>query len=134
MHFAAALPRNESLKVRKDQVRAELARRALRPGTTAESLAALEPAFVQQGADGQDALALAAHPEAGQIRHLHTVETSPALAAAAALVLIGSAGAAKRIGVAPDCSRATWTWPSSPRPSPRCACGSAATWTPGRNG
>jgi acetyl-CoA C-acetyltransferase len=73
----------------------------LRPDTTAESLAALEPAFASQGADGQDALALTAHPEAGEIRHLHTVGTSPALADAAALVLIGSEDAARRLGVAP---------------------------------
>jgi acetyl-CoA C-acetyltransferase len=73
----------------------------LRPGTSLETLAALEPAFVQQGAGGQDGLTLAIHPEVGEIRHLHTVGTSPALPDAAALVLIG---------------------------------GSAATWTPGRNG
>ncbi len=73
----------------------------LRPSTTAESLAALEPAFAAQGADGQDALALAAHPEVGEIRHLHTIGTSPALADAAALVLVGTQDAAKRIGVAP---------------------------------
>ena len=73
----------------------------LRPGTTLESLAALEPAFAAQGADGQDALALAAHPEVGEIRHLHTIGTSPALADAAALVLVGTQDAAKRIGVAP---------------------------------
>jgi acetyl-CoA C-acetyltransferase len=73
----------------------------LRPATTLESLAALQPAFTAQGADGQDAIALAAHPEVGAIRHLHTVGTSPGLADAAALVLIGSEDAAKRIGVAP---------------------------------
>jgi acetyl-CoA C-acetyltransferase len=71
----------------------------LRPSTTLETLAALEPAFAAQGAAGQDALALAAHPEVGSIRHLHTVGTSPALADAASLVLIGSEDAAKRIGV-----------------------------------
>jgi acetyl-CoA C-acetyltransferase len=73
----------------------------LRPATTLETLAALEPAFAEQGASGQDALALTAHPEVGSIRHLHTVGTSPALADAAALVLIGSQDAAKRLGVPP---------------------------------
>jgi acetyl-CoA C-acetyltransferase len=73
----------------------------LRPATTPETLAALEPAFAAQGAEGQDALAIAAHPEVGEIRHLHTVGTSPALADAAALVLVGTEDAAKRIGVAP---------------------------------
>jgi acetyl-CoA C-acetyltransferase len=73
----------------------------LRPATTLETLAALEPAFAELGASGQDALALAAHPEVSEIRHLHTIGTSPALADASALVLVGSADAAKRIGVAP---------------------------------
>ena len=73
----------------------------LRPATTLETLAALEPAFAELGASGQDALALSAHPEVSEIRHLHTIGTSPALADASALVLVGSADAAKRIGVAP---------------------------------
>lgn len=73
----------------------------LRPSTTLESLAALEPAFVAQGAGGQDAIALAAHREVSQIRHEHTVGTSPALADAAALVVVGTEAAAKRMGVAP---------------------------------
>ena len=73
----------------------------LRPATTLETLAALEPAFAELGASGQDTLALAAHPEVSEIRHLHTIGTSPALADASALVLVGSADAAKRIGVAP---------------------------------
>ena len=73
----------------------------LRPATTLETLAALEAAFAELGAAGQDAIALAAHPEGSEIRHLHTIGTSPALADASALVLVGSADAAKRIGVAP---------------------------------
>jgi acetyl-CoA C-acetyltransferase len=73
----------------------------LRPATTLETLAALEAAFAELGAAGQDAIALAAHPEVSEIRHLHTIGTSPALADASALVLVGSADAAKRIGVAP---------------------------------
>ncbi|WP_067485873.1 acetyl-CoA C-acyltransferase [Actinomadura hibisca] len=73
----------------------------VRPGTTLESLAALEPAFAGLGADGQDAIALAAHPEAGEIRHLHTVGTSPALADGAALVLLGDAAAAEATGLRP---------------------------------
>jgi acetyl-CoA C-acetyltransferase len=37
----------------------------------------------------------------GEIRHLHTIGTSPARADAAAVVLVGTRDAAKRIGVAP---------------------------------
>ena len=73
----------------------------IRSGTTAATQALLEPAFASLGAEGQDALALAAHPEVGAIRHLHTVGTSPALADAAALLLLGSGQAAQRYGLAP---------------------------------
>ena len=76
----------------------------VRPTTTVESLAALTPAFAQLGADGQDAIALAAAagiPPLDRIDHLHTVGTSPAVADAAALLLIGSARAARATGLAP---------------------------------
>ena len=73
----------------------------VRAGVTMETQAALEPAFAELGASGQDALALAAHPEAGEIRHLHTVGTSPALADAAALLLLGDGDAAERAGLRP---------------------------------
>jgi acetyl-CoA C-acetyltransferase len=71
----------------------------IRPGTTLETQAVLEPAFAGLGAAGQDAIALAAHPEVGEIRHLHTVGSSPALADAAALLLLGSAESASRLGL-----------------------------------
>jgi acetyl-CoA C-acetyltransferase len=73
----------------------------VRRGVTAETQAALEPAFAELGAGGQDALALAAHPEVGAIDHLHTVGTSPALADAAALLLIGTEESATRAGLRP---------------------------------
>ncbi|CAM5299133.1 acetyl-CoA acetyltransferase [Streptomyces spiroverticillatus] len=68
----------------------------VRPQTTADSLAALEPAFAELGTQGQDALALAAHPEAGNINHLHTVGTSPALADGAALLVLGTEASERR--------------------------------------
>ncbi|WP_067792764.1 acetyl-CoA C-acyltransferase [Actinomadura formosensis] len=73
----------------------------IRPGTTLEALSELPPAFAELGAQGQDALALAAHPEAGTIEHLHTVGTSPALADGAALLLLGDADAARAAGLRP---------------------------------
>ncbi|GAA4261139.1 acetyl-CoA C-acetyltransferase [Dactylosporangium darangshiense] len=73
----------------------------VRRGTTLEGLAALPPAFAELGAAGQDAIALAAHPEAGAVEHRHTVGTSPALADAAALVLLGTRAAAEASGLAP---------------------------------
>lgn len=73
----------------------------IRPGTTLEGLAALPPAFAALGEGGQDAIALAAHPEAGRIEHLHTVGTSPALADGAALLLLGDDESAKAAGLRP---------------------------------
>jgi len=73
----------------------------IRPDTNPEWLAKLPPAFAGLGAEGQDAIALAAHPEAGEIRHLHTVGTSPALADGAALILLGSAETAASLGLRP---------------------------------
>ncbi|MEV4319137.1 acetyl-CoA C-acyltransferase [Actinocrispum sp. NPDC049592] len=71
----------------------------IRPQTTMESQAALPPAFAELGASGQDDIALSAHPEAGEIKHLHTVGTSPALADAAALLLLGTAETSQRLGL-----------------------------------
>jgi len=80
----------------------------VRPGTTAETLAALPPAFAGLGADGQDAVALEAYGRGAggrgvpaAIDHLHTVGSSPSLADAAALLLLGTRQAAERAGVAP---------------------------------
>lgn len=73
----------------------------IRPGTTMQSQAALAPAFAELGAGGQDAIALAAHPEVGRIEHLHTVGSSPAMADAAALLLLGDEEAAAWTGLRP---------------------------------
>ena len=73
----------------------------VRPDTTLEGLAALPPAFAELGADGQDAIALGAYHGVNEIQHLHTVGTSPAMADASALLLIGTAEAAQRAGLAP---------------------------------
>ena len=73
----------------------------VRPGTTYEALAALPPAFAQLGADGQDAIALNAYPAVPEIQHLHTVGTSPQMADAAALLLVGTSEAASAAGITP---------------------------------
>lgn len=73
----------------------------VRPGTTLESLASLPPAFAELGASGQDAIALGAYSGVSEIQHLHTVGTAPAMADASALLLVGSAEAAARAGLAP---------------------------------
>ncbi|MCB9561882.1 MAG: acetyl-CoA C-acyltransferase [Kofleriaceae bacterium] len=68
---------------------------------TPAQLAALPPAFAEAGAAGQDVIALARHPAAGAIRHLHTRASSPALADGAALLVLGDAATAARLGLRP---------------------------------
>lgn len=71
----------------------------VRPGTTLESLAALPPVFADLAE--QDAIVAAKHPDAGPLQHLHTVGSSPQMADAAALLLIGDEAAAERLGLRP---------------------------------
>ncbi|WP_116366948.1 acetyl-CoA C-acyltransferase [Parahaliea mediterranea] len=61
----------------------------IRRNTTAESLAALAPAFAAAGAAGVDAYQLSAHPQLGAVQHIHTAGNSPAMADGAALVIVG---------------------------------------------
>ncbi len=68
---------------------------------SAAELAALPPAFAELGAAGQDAVVRARFPELRELRHLHTRATSPPLADAAALLLLGDAAAAVRLGLRP---------------------------------
>ena len=74
---------------------------AIRPQTTAESLAAMAPAFTSFGERGQDDLVRRHHPEVGEIRHLHTVGNSPAIVDGAGLVVLGDGLAAQRTGLRP---------------------------------
>ncbi len=69
----------------------------VRPGTTAEQLASLPPAFADRAHD--DALVLKRYDT---IDHLHTVGTSPQMADGAALVLLGTAEQADRLGITPQ--------------------------------
>lgn len=73
----------------------------VRADTTLEGLGALTPAFAGLGADGQDKIALDAYKAVDRIDHLHTVGTSPAMADASALLLIGSRASADAHGLAP---------------------------------
>lgn len=73
----------------------------VRPDATYEQLAALKPAFAELGGTGQDALAQRHLPHLKEIRHLHTRGTSPSLADAACLTLVGTRQAAERLGLAP---------------------------------
>jgi acetyl-CoA C-acetyltransferase len=74
----------------------------MRPTTTMQSLAALQPAFVQMGElAGFDAVAIEAHPEIEAVNHVHHAGNSSGIVDGAAAVLIGSKAAGKSAGLKP---------------------------------
>jgi acetyl-CoA C-acetyltransferase len=73
----------------------------IRAGTTAETLAGLSPSFEMMGNMGFDALALQKYPEAEKINHVHHAGNSSGIVDGAALVLIGSEAAGKKMGIKP---------------------------------
>jgi acetyl-CoA C-acetyltransferase len=73
----------------------------IRPTVTMDDLAKLEPSFAKLGAMGVDAHQLASFPELGEVRHIHTAGNSPAMADAAATVLVGSGSAGRDLGLEP---------------------------------
>jgi acetyl-CoA C-acetyltransferase len=75
----------------------------IRPQTSLESLAALPPAFADLGSKGVDAMQLAGHPQLEGIRHIHTAGNSPAMADAAALLLLGDESLGDKLGAKPRC-------------------------------
>jgi acetyl-CoA C-acetyltransferase len=74
----------------------------MRPTTTMQSLAALQPSFVQMGEmGGFDAVAVQKHPELEAINHVHHAGNSSGIVDGAAAVLIGSKEAGKAAGLKP---------------------------------
>ncbi|HET7849808.1 MAG TPA: acetyl-CoA C-acetyltransferase [Pseudolabrys sp.] len=74
----------------------------MRPTTTMQSLAQLQPSFVQMGElGGFDAVAVQAHPEIETINHVHHAGNSSGIVDGAAAVLVGSAAAGKAAGLKP---------------------------------
>jgi acetyl-CoA C-acetyltransferase len=74
----------------------------MRPTTTMQSLASLQPSFVQMGEmGGFDAVAVQKHPEIESINHVHTPGNSSGIVDGAAAVLIGSKEAGARNGLKP---------------------------------
>lgn len=72
-----------------------------RAGTTAETLAALAPAFAEMGEKyGLDA-AIMAHTGLARVDHVHHAGNSPAMADGASAVLVASEAAAAREGFTP---------------------------------
>jgi acetyl-CoA C-acetyltransferase len=74
----------------------------MRPGTTMQSLAALQPSFVQMGElGGFDAVAIQAHPDVEYVNHVHHAGNSSGIVDGAAAVLVGNARAGRRAGLKP---------------------------------
>jgi acetyl-CoA C-acetyltransferase len=74
----------------------------MRPGTTMQSLASLNPSFVQMGeAGGFDAVAVQDYPELETVTHVHHAGNSSGIVDGAAAVLIGTKGAGAAAGLKP---------------------------------
>jgi acetyl-CoA C-acetyltransferase len=74
----------------------------MRPETTMQSLAALQPAFAQLGDfAGFDAVAIQRYPDVETINHVHHAGNSSGIVDGAAAVLIGNKGAGKSQGLKP---------------------------------
>ncbi|MBS0534122.1 MAG: acetyl-CoA C-acetyltransferase [Proteobacteria bacterium] len=74
----------------------------MRPSTTMQTLAALNPSFVQMGEmGGFDAVAIQRYPELEAINHVHTPGNSSGIVDGAAAVLIGNEEAGKKAGLKP---------------------------------
>src|SRR5262249_46663318 len=72
----------------------------MRPSTTMQSLAQLNPSFVQMGElGGFDAVAVQAHPEVETVNHVHHAGNSSGIVDGAAAVLIGNKKAGRRGGL-----------------------------------
>jgi len=74
----------------------------MRPSTTMQSLAALQPSFAtvaQMG--GFDGVAIQSHPEIEAVNYVHHAGNSSGIVDGAAAVLLGSADAGKKIGLKP---------------------------------
>src|SRR6187397_333544 len=74
----------------------------MRPSTTMQTLASLQPSFVQMGEmAGFDAVAVQRYPEVEAVNHVHTPGNSSGIVDGAAAVLIGSKAAGKAAGLKP---------------------------------
>ena len=74
----------------------------MRPATTMQTLASLQPSFVQMGEmAGFDAVAVQRYPEIEAVNHVHHAGNSSGIVDGAAAVLVGSQEAGKRAGLKP---------------------------------
>jgi acetyl-CoA C-acetyltransferase len=73
----------------------------IRPGTTLEGLAKLEPSFAAMGKLGFDATALRRYTTVERINHVHHAGNSSGIVDGAALMLIGNEEAGRKAGLKP---------------------------------
>jgi len=74
----------------------------MRPETSMQSLAALEPAFAQMGAQaGFDDVAIQRYPEVARIDHVHHAGNSSGIVDGAAAILLGNKEAGNAAGLKP---------------------------------
>jgi acetyl-CoA C-acetyltransferase len=74
----------------------------MRPSTSMQSLAQLQPSFVQMGEmGGFDAVAMQAHPEIEAVNHVHHAGNSSGIVDGAAAVLLGSKAAGRAAKLTP---------------------------------
>lgn len=73
----------------------------IRPGSSVETLAKLNPSFEQMGQMGFDATALAKYTTVEKINHLHHAGNSSGIVDGAAMLLLGSKEAGIRAGLKP---------------------------------
>ncbi len=72
----------------------------MRPSTTMQSLASLQPSFVQMGElGGFDAVAIQAHPDVEFVNHVHHAGNSSGIVDGAAAVLVGNEAAGRKAGL-----------------------------------
>jgi acetyl-CoA C-acetyltransferase len=74
----------------------------MRPATTMQTLASLQPSFVQMGEmGGFDAVAVQRYPQIESVNHVHHAGNSSGIVDGAAAVLVGNAEAGKRNNLKP---------------------------------
>jgi len=74
----------------------------MRPGTSMQSLAQLQPSFAVMGAmGGFDAVAVQSHPEIESVNYVHHAGNSSGIVDGAGAVLLGNAEAGKKHGLKP---------------------------------
>lgn len=73
----------------------------IRPTTTAESLQALKPSFLQMGQSGYDGIVLKKYTSIESINHVHHAGNSSGIVDGAALVLLGNEAVGQKAGLKP---------------------------------